>query len=955
MNRKKITILSVLSLLLFSVTFFIHGRRKKIVPRFEPSQVTPSQATQAQPKPSLDTILPNKITPSLRAELQPSPRLRQTGRRAPRDERGPQALPRKPRAISKANSIEGARPAGPQPAGPKPPKKPIEPVDKKDIFLNFENADLKTFTDYISELKKINVIVDPKIAGNKISLTIRDPLTAEGAWNIFLTVLEMSGFSIVKVGDIHKIIQKKQKLTEPLPTYINVPADTLPDSDLTIRYVTFLTNIPINQVKSLLESMLSQPSKVIPHANANGFVITDKSHNIKSAMKVIQELDRTDVKQSVTVMRLKQANAGDVKKLFDSLMRKPKSSPLARLLGRAPETSVEYFPPTTKIIAEPRTNSLILLGDQKSIKRIEDFVVNHVDKELKGIKSPIHIYELQHTDVDQIKDILETITASKSGSPAAKHGGIRGGVKYFKKMKFAMDKQNNRLLVSSTDEQDWKLLKRTIKDLDKPQPQVALETLIVSVDFTKNKELGSQIRSKKYSHLGHNVNYQAAHQSEVILEKDDAGNPISLLGNLMTAVTAGIGSTVLTFGKAGDIWSMLKMLQTETNVTVLSKPFIVTTNMKEATIQVGETRRVVYQKSIGELQGNIGDASGYEDSTAKLTVKAKPQINLDGIITLGIEVDIKEFKEQDTTKPDTTTKNLKTKVSIANGQVLVLGGFVKTKVSETIYKTPVLGSIPVLGWLFKSKTREVKKEYIFIFMSPNIIKPRTLPGTNLYTKMKLYDAKQDIQDAIEVKKTMDPIHNWFFNPEGETYAHKITDFANARYQPTSVDIIEDPYYRAKTLREEKVEEKVEAKITTVDIHEQSLDTSLTKVGEEVKEAPFVPSDLRSKPVETEPVVTEPEPEDDLDELEDIDDEEFEEEELEDQPLEDKPLEDEPLEGAPLGEEDAGLQEFKEQVLIEEPPQPIEITRAEKRAKLKDLLKQKRRQGTMSLLDGENII
>ena len=77
--------------------------------------------------------------------------------------------------------------------------------------------------------------------------------------------------------------------------------------------------------------------------------------------------------------------------------------------------------------------------------------------------------------------------------------------------------------------------------------------------------------------------------------------------------------------------------------------------------------------------------------------------------------------------------------------------------------------------------------------------------------MKLYQAKEDVDDATEVRRINDPIHNWFFNPQGETYSHKIIDFANARYQPTSVDIKNDPYYRAKTFLEEKKEEKAESK------------------------------------------------------------------------------------------------------------------------------------------------
>jgi len=784
MFKKKILILS---LVLFSV-LLLEGRRRKVIPRFNPVKLL------AQAKDKAPTSSPDGGSERL------------LGAQAPIEPQAP---------MEQAPAVEPEEPVEPPiPEEPLVPEEPPVPESEpKDIFLNFENADLKTFVNYIGELKKINLLVDPKIAGNKISVTVRDPLTTEGAWNIFLTILEMANFSIVKAGKIHKIIPKQNKLTEPLPVFIDTPSEKLPDSDLTIRYLTFLTNIPIDQVQPLLQSMLSDKSKIITHANSNAFVITDKSYNIKAAMKVIHELDRTDVKQSVTVMRLKHANADDVKKLFGSLMQKPEGHPLARLLGRAPEKSVEYFPPTTKIISEPRTNSLILLGDQKSIKKIEDFIVNHVDTELKGIKSPIHIYELKYADVDQIKDILENLIASESDTPAGKHGGIRGGVKYFKKMKFEMDKKNNRLLVSSTDEQDWKLLKKTIKDLDKPQPQVALETLIVSVQFDENKEIGGQIRNKKNGQIGRNVNAQSANITNIITKTEGSGDSAvtTLLGDLMQNMVASLGSTILTFGKMGNVWSMIRLLQSQTNVTVLSKPFILTTNMKEAKILVGEKRRVSYQQAIGDDQGTLGDTYGYQDAKADLEVKVKPHINLDGVITMNINVDIVEFTAKETTKPDTTEKHLETRVSIADGQVLVLGGFVKTKVLENTYRAPLLSNIPILGWLCKGKGRSVTKEYIFIFMSPTIVKPRTLPGTNLYTKMKLYQSKQDVEDAIEVRKTKDPIHNWFFNPTGETYSHKIVDYANARYQPTSVDIIRDPYYRATPLIEDKRKEQAEEK------------------------------------------------------------------------------------------------------------------------------------------------
>lgn len=682
--------------------------------------------------------------------------------------------------------------------------KDSEEESKKDTYLNFENTDLINFINYIGELKKLNIILDRALQGVKISLSIRDPLTPEGAWNIFLTVLEMSGFAIIKAdgndkiitkpgmavkGAFYKVIPKDKKLTQALPCFINVPAETLPDNDLEIRYVMFLQNIPVGDVRDLLISMLSQPSAVIDQREANGFIITDKSLNIKAAAKLLQELDQMGLQETVTVLKLRNANAIDVKNLLEALIQKTDSSALARLLGRTGEGSTDYFPQGTRIIAEERTNALILLGTTHAIDKIIQFIKEHVDTELQGAESPLHIYELKYTDAQQIVGILQDVTQAPGdfvpGQQAAKYGAIRGGVKFFKSMKFVIDGDSNRIVVSCTDKEDWKLLKKTIEDLDKPQPQVAIETFVVTISVNDVKELSGSLRNKFHGQIGKNIDFQSSGGGpDISLEGADGTGAVSLLGNMISQLVSEQGASVLTFGSPNNIWSVFKALKSQTNATLLSQPFITVTNKTSASITFGETRRV--------LDEEAGSTQGFTSAKALTALTIKPQINLDGLIRLDLNVQINEFT--DNSGNNTENKALTTNVTVANGQVLVLGGFVKTKVTEAKNKTPLLGDIPVIGWLFKRQRRTVTKNYIFIFMSPTIIKPRSTPGMQLYTKMKMHDATDQIENAIETKRTIDPIHNWFFNPEQESYSHKVIDFANARYQPTTVDMVNDSYY-----------------------------------------------------------------------------------------------------------------------------------------------------------------
>lgn len=315
--------------------------------------------------------------------------------------------------------------------------------------------------------------------------------------------------------------------------------------------------------------------------------------------------------------------------------------------------------------------------------------------------------------------------------------------------------------------------------------KLQIETLIVQIDQTDKKELGGQMRNPTKNSPLRNLGFQSSTFSSMALEKAGS-DPVSLIGNLIGSVSSLVqGTTAVTLSKAGSVWGAFKALKDQTNVSLIAQPFVTVANRVEGVVSVGERRRIEKESS--------GSQQGFEDVDVATKIRFTPQINPDGIINLKVNVDLSEFL---TDGANRTEKKLTTNVTVASGQVLVLGGFVKTKVTESSKKSPLLGDIPVLGWLAKHKSRSTTKSYIFLFVCPTIVKPRQSPGSNLYTKMKLHSATKDIEKSLETAIVKDPIHNWFFNPDQENYSHKVVDFSNARYQPTTVDIRYDPYYRS---------------------------------------------------------------------------------------------------------------------------------------------------------------
>ena len=682
------------------------------------------------------------------------------------------------------------------------PKKSLElgktasPAEEKNIYLNFENTSLINLVNYMAERKNINLIPDKGLEGAKVSLTTREPLTLEGAWSIFLTILEMSGFTIVQAGNVYKVVVKDKKLTEPLPVYVNTKTTDLPDSDLSIRYVVFLQNIQVTTIENLLKNMLSDKSDVYTHKEANGFVITDKAFNIKTAMKVIEHLDTIGQPETVVVMKLRESNAEDVQNLLNSLIKKPDGNPLARLLGKPAEGTTDYFPQGTRIIADKRTNSLILMGQADPIKKIEDFIVNHVDTNLKNAESPLHIYELQYTNPNSIAEILRAVTDIDQGpgQDAAKFGAVRGGVKYFKTMNFQPDQKGNRLLISCADKHDWQLIKKTIQDLDKPQPQVALEVLIVTVSSSDLEQIAGAMRNKKHGIFGNGIDIQT---SPIAANPSLDANSTSLLGNLLPQLLTKQGAALLSFGKKLDVWAIFEMLKTRTSSTSLTQAFLTVANKTTAKLENGQTQYIIMNQTAST------GIDGYSPVDAKQTVNITPQINLDGVVNLKINIDNKSFDSSSGVNSGATLdNNVDTTVTVADGQALVLCGSISSQLQEAKTKTPLLADIPVFGWFFKNHQITKQQNYQFIFIAPTIIKPRSAPGVELYTKMKLHAATKNIDDSVGAKKTADPVMNWFFDTTRQNYSDKIIDYASARYQPVGVDVKNDAYYRSNSTDEE---------------------------------------------------------------------------------------------------------------------------------------------------------
>lgn len=654
------------------------------------------------------------------------------------------------------------------------------------VRFYFEDASLENLVRYVEELYSIKFFIDDDLTpppagagllkGNKITFKTNKPMTRDEAWSLFLKFLDMAGLAVVEsqITGFYRITTTTNANKEVLPTFFNTSSDVLPENSLKVRYIFFVKNSSLATIQTVVSQLASSTALVDTFPDLNAIIITDKAVNIRSLMKIVKELDK-EMPEAMSVLQLKKADATDVANLYADLTKTESPQGMARFFGQRAQPDSLYFPANARIIVEPRTNSLILLGPAKSLAKIEEFITQHVDVELSMPYSPLYIYEVQYLNAANLASMLTTVVGFGQGSAAGAYGGIRNGDEYFGPVSITAETGGNRLIIKA-EERDYKKLLPIIQQMDILQPEVAIEVLIVNISSTDNRALGSQIHNKVPNSPFKNVNMQTSG----FPTSGGASGPIisnsgSLLGNLISLAgggTTGDGSTYMTIGDpVNGVWGIFKALKAFSETSVIANPFLLSTNNYAAQVSVGTTRQV----QTGSVVSTQGPTASYSTLPANLTVQITPQISLNSSVQMVISVNLTDFSDpNNNASGNTFTKAVSTSVSVKNREIVVLGGMVKNQVIDVESKVPILGDIPLVGWLFKNKQKTTVRENILIFISPRILTVKQEEDVDYYTINKAEEAKDLAKEMIVPSAKRDPINKAFFGPDRQV--QEISEF-----------------------------------------------------------------------------------------------------------------------------------------------------------------------------------
>ncbi len=589
-----------------------------------------------------------------------------------------------------------------------------------EVVTSFEhhNTSLVDLTKFMQNLTGINLILDKDLKG-KVSIMAPSPITVGDAWKAYLTALNINGYTLVKSGAFYKIVNARDIRYTPTKIYTG---SYTPDTENYVMKIIPLKNINSTEVTRSFRPFMSRYGRIIDIKQTNTIIVQDTGSNINRLVRLIQFIDVPGHEETLQIIPVRYSSAQEIAKLLDKIL-KQKGKGFSSSKSRNKKNSSQAI---SKIIAEPRTNSIIAMANADGEKQLRSLIKRLDVKNSSTQGGQIHVYYLNHGNAEDLSKTLSSLVSSgrkrRKGSRFSKSSSSEPGL-FNATVKITADKANNALVVTASPT-DYLTIKSVIKKLDIPRDQVYVEGLIMETNVSKAKGFGISIIGAYGSGSAQRAGFTGGSSD---LMNVLTGN-ITSLGGLF--VGGGIGKTItqdVPGGQAVKIQSvnaLLTAIATSSSTNVLATPQILALDNTEAVFEVGETVPTPERTN----SSNGSSSVSIKQQKVALTLKITPQINkVTRFVKLKIDQKVEDFSTRalpaglQNEGVATTTRSAITTVIVRDKDTIAMGGLMRDKVTERESKVPLLGDIPILGWLFKNRAKTTEKVNLLFFLTPRIL------------------------------------------------------------------------------------------------------------------------------------------------------------------------------------------------------------------------------------------
>jgi len=634
------------------------------------------------------------------------------------------------------------------------------------VWVRFrEEVELKDLITWAMGFTCRNFIFGSSVLKRAPKVRIISPMqmTPWQAWRVFLVALQTMNLTVVPKGNVLKVVETRQSKDESLPLYRRGhPAAT----DRMVRVIFRPEHIPPDQLEAALNILKSKTGSVKAIPAAGVVVITDQGSNIAKMRTMIRELDQPMIGERIYMIKVIYADVEELATKLNEILGTKDSSASTRTTTRRSRRSrrrgrrttssssalakkIEAAKPS-KIMADERTNSLIVLASKAAYMRVYALVKRlDIPTEVEGA-GRIHVYYLENADAEELANTLTTVISGITqarGSSSSRNrrnartrrrtptrrsnSGLSGAAAFEGNVRVTQDKPTNSLVVVASVK-DYIAVRKIIRKLDAPRRQVFIEAVIAEVKVDNSRDLGVSFHGGKDLSDGSLLIAGLQHQDLKSLNVASLATQTGLLGGaigpLLPNAEQLLGTSIPSFGL------LFQALATNSNINVLSSPHILTTDNEEAEISVGEN--IPYQSSLTSLPG-IGTGTGgnttggfgfpvqsIQRQDVALTLKITPHINASDMVRLEIDQEISDIASPNFAGlgPSWAKRTIKTTVVVRDEQSVVIGGLMAERETYSESKIPLLGDVPILGYLFKYTQKSKSKTNLLVLLTPYVVK-----------------------------------------------------------------------------------------------------------------------------------------------------------------------------------------------------------------------------------------
>lgn len=575
--------------------------------------------------------------------------------------------------------------------------------------INMKKADIRTFIEQISDITGYSFVVDPRVKGD-VTVVSNTEMSADDIYNLFESVLRIHGYASVKSGQVVKIVPTQGAKQEDLP----ISGSGYGNEKMVTRVIP-VENTNATELVPILRPMVPQYGHLAAVSSANALIISDHANNIGRIIEIIRRIDSAE-SEEVEVVQLKYAWVGDVVKTLEQLTPvETGSSKKGRSSGNV----------RVRVVAEERTNRLILRGEKSARARVKALLVD-LDKPVESSGSTKVIY-LRHAEAEKVAEIISALisgrsasssSSSKSGSKGKAAATLATPTASSGDVTIQADETLNALIVRAAPA-DLAEIRSIVDQLDVRRAQVLIESAFVEVSGSADQALGVQWG------YGDPANGLAGTSLT-------AGGQLSL-GTIGSIIENGSEDSDISFSgllaggahQSGDVRMgvIIQAVESNSNTNLLSTPSIMTLDNEEAEIIVGENVPFITGTSLSSNNDNPFQTIERQD--VGLTLRVTPQINDGDVVRLQLEQEVSNVSNEvvaGASDISTQKRSVKSVILANNGEIIVTGGLVKDDVNEVVNKVPLLGDIPLLGALFRARSEEITKTNLLLFLQPTIIR-----------------------------------------------------------------------------------------------------------------------------------------------------------------------------------------------------------------------------------------